>query len=153
MTGDLETARLDETFDVISIVQVIAHFREPKNAMQIIAGLVRPGGYLLIESWNRASLTARAFGRKWHEYSPPSVLHWFSRDGLLQLGKAAGFAPVEHGRPLKILNGGHAKALLEYKLAGGRVAGAASRIISLIPDKIPIIYPFGDVVWILLRKV
>jgi SAM-dependent methyltransferase len=152
VAGDLETARLDETFDVVSIIQVIAHFREPRKAMQIISRLVRPGGYVLIESWNRASLTARAFGRAWHEYSPPSVLHWFSRDGLRQLGEAAGLLPVTHGRPLKMLDGAHAKSLLKYKLSSRPATAAVSKLVDLIPERLPIIYPFDDPIWVLLRK-
>ena len=152
VTGDLETVDLDETFDVVSIIQVIGHFRDPLEALRITAKLVRSGGYVLIESWNRNSLTARIFGRQWHEYSPPSVLHWFSLDGLRRLGQAAGLVRVAHGRPLKMLDGAHAKSLLKYKLSHGPAGAVASRIVNLIPERLPLVYPFDDLFWILLRK-
>ena len=152
VTGDLETVHLDETFDVVSIIQVIAHFREPKKAIEILSRFVRPGGYVLIESWNRASLTARVFGRQWPEYSPPSVLHWFSRDDLMKLGRAAGLAPVRHGRPLKMLNGAHAKSLIKYKLSSRPMRAVASKLLDLLPERLPIIYPFDDPFWVLLQK-
>jgi SAM-dependent methyltransferase len=152
VAGELETARFDQEFDAISIIQVIGHFRDPLEALRITARLVRTGGFVLIESWNRSSLTARALGHRWHEYSPPSVLHWFSLGGLCTLGRAAGLEVVRHGRPLKMLNGGHARSLLQYKLSNWPIDAAASKLLELIPGKLPIIYPFDDLLWVLLRK-
>jgi SAM-dependent methyltransferase len=152
VAGELETARFDEEFDAVSIIQVIGHFRDPLEALRITARLVRSGGFVLIESWNRTSLTARAFGRRWHEYSPPSVLHWFSLKGLRRLAQSAGLRPVEHGRPLKMLNGGHAKSLIEYKLPEGPIGAAAAKVVQLIPERLPLVYPFDDLFWLLLRK-
>jgi len=150
--ADLETVHVDEKFDVVSAIQVIAHFQEPGRAMQIISSIVRPGGYVLIESWNRSSFAARVFGRQWHEYSPPSVLHWFSRDGLIRLGQAAGLILVRHGRPLKMLNGAHARSLIKYKLSNRPATAAMSKLVDLIPGALPIIYPLDDPIWILLWK-
>lgn len=152
VAGELETARFDDEFDAISLIQVIGHFRDPLQALRISARLVRPGGLVLIESWNRSSLTARVFGQRWHEYSPPSVLHWFSIEGLTRLCRGAGLEVVRHGRPLKMLNGGHARSLLAYKLPDGRIGTAASRLLDLLPDRLPILYPFDDLFWLLLRK-
>jgi SAM-dependent methyltransferase len=152
VAGDLETARFDDEFDAVSIIQVIGHFRDPREALRITAKLVRSNGLVLIESWNRRSLTAQAFGRRWHEYSPPSVLHWFSLEGLCRLAHAVGLEVVEHGRPLKMLNGGHARSLLQYKLSSWPLGGAASKLLDLLPGQVPIIYPFDDLLWVLFRK-
>jgi hypothetical protein len=46
----------------------------------------------IIETWNRDDWVARLLGRHWHEYSPPSVLHWFNPDGLRRL---VNFIPIE----------------------------------------------------------
>jgi SAM-dependent methyltransferase len=153
ITGDLETFDSDETFDVVSLIQVIGHFRDPSEAMRVVASLVRTGSLVLIESWDRRSLTARMLGRHWHEYVPPVALHWFSLAGLCRLCESAGFLRVAHGRPLKMLTGGYVKALLQYRLPEGRIGAAASRIVNLTPAGLRLIYPFDDAVWILLRKV
>lgn len=58
---------------------------------------------------------ARLFGKNWHEYSPPSVLHWFSKRGLIRLADRAGFEPIAQGRPSKWIDAGHAKSLLQFK--------------------------------------
>src|SRR5690606_39898662 len=58
-------------FDLVLMVQVVAHFFDLEAAMARLAGIVRPGGHCLVETWDSSSLTARALGRRWHEYSPP----------------------------------------------------------------------------------
>lgn len=150
--GTLETLDGEETFDAVSIVQVIGHFADPRLALERAAARLRPGGLLLIECWNRRSLTARLFGRNWHEFSPPSVLHWYSIDGLRRLGEGIGLGWVARGRPAKRLNGAHAKSLLKHKLAelpGGRVLAAC---VDVVPDGVNLVYPFDDVFWALFAK-
>lgn len=82
------------------MVQVIAHFHDLQGAFQAVIELLSPKGYLLVETWNKDSLVAKALGKGWHEYSPPSVLHWFSPSTLKQLLTPLGFHEVAHGRPL-----------------------------------------------------
>src|ERR1041384_3040675 len=62
----------DEKFDLVSMIQVAAHFYQPRKAFENAARLLAPNGHLLIETWNRGSFSARVLGRHWHEYSPPS---------------------------------------------------------------------------------
>lgn len=152
LIGGLEDLDPAESFDAVSIIQVIGHFQNPRSAIEQAVTSVRGGGYLLIESWNRESLTARLFGRHWHEYSPPSVLHWFSRDGLRCLGESLGLEEVAHGRPLKMLNGGHAKSLIKYKLSTLPLGQPASKVVGWLPNRIPLVYPFDDLCWILFHK-
>lgn len=140
------------TFDVVSLIQVIAHFRDPRAALSRCSDLVREGGYVLIETWDRLSLTARSFGRDWHEYSPPSVLHWFSVDGVRRLGASLGLQSVARGRPRKMLSIGHAKSLLAYKSRESLVSTIGSGILKRLPDRLTVPYPFDDVFWILLKK-
>ena len=82
----------DGPYDLVVMLQVIAHLVDPLATGRRIAELLRPDGLWLVETWDRESRTARLFGRRWHEYSPPSVLHWFSRRG-----RAAGHEGSSHG--------------------------------------------------------
>ena len=59
--GGFEQFQSDTTYDLVTMIQVIAHFLDPRQAFQKARALLRPGGYLLIETWNRASWTARCF--------------------------------------------------------------------------------------------
>ncbi|MEZ4737208.1 MAG: class I SAM-dependent methyltransferase [Caldilineaceae bacterium] len=157
ITGALEqaTAVLPAqmaSFDLITMIQVIAHFHDLRQALTNAAALTRPGGFWLIESWNYRSWPARLLGRHWHEYSPPSVLHWFSPTGLATIAAEFGLVEVARGRPQKWLNGAHAKSLLRYKLQTWPRAGWLDRPLSLLPDTLPIPYPNFDLFWLLLQK-
>jgi SAM-dependent methyltransferase len=151
-TGTLEDLRTDERFDLVSMIQVVPHFVDPRRALAAAAGVTRPGGFWLIETWNRESWSARLLGRHWHEYSPPSVLHWFSPAGLARLAGELGLRPVARGRPAKWIDGAHAKALLRHKLGNAWPGRAAAGLFGIIPDRLAIPYPAEDLFWVLLQK-
>lgn len=156
VTGDLERYAATTTcgsFDLITMIQVIAHFYDLRQALAQAAALTRPGGYWLVESWDYTSWPARLLGAGWHEYSPPSVLHWFSPQGLTALASQFGLTLVARGRPAKQLNGAHAKSLLRYKLQESPAFAWLNRPLALIPDEFPIPYPAFDLFWSLFRKV
>jgi SAM-dependent methyltransferase len=150
--GSFEQFQPDTTYDLVTMIQVIGHFLDPRHALQKAKALLRPGGYVLIETWNRESWTARLFGRHWHEYSPPSVIQWFTPDGLGQLAAQCAFREVTRGRPQKWLDGAHAKSLLWNKLQGSRLGRLGYRALQVIPDRLAIPYPAEDLFWVLLQQ-
>jgi SAM-dependent methyltransferase len=149
-TGTLEEFATEERFDLVTMIQVLPHLWDLERGLANAASLTRPGGHWLVETWDRASVTARILGRQWHEYSPPSVLHWFTRDGVARLAARHGFREVAHGRPRKRIVGAHAVSLLEHEFRGTPVARAIHALRGLVPAEIP--YPSEDVFWVLLRK-
>lgn len=150
--GSLETLEDDRRFDLITMIQVIGHFVDVGRAFEVASKHLVPSGLLLVESWDRESWTARLFGKRWHEYSPPSVVHWFSRGGLEKLGMRHGLKAIAVGRPTKWLNGAHARSLLNHKLGTSQLGRALSYLTRLIPSRLPIPYPSEDLFWILLQK-
>lgn len=146
-TCSFERFQSSEKFELVSMIQVVAHFYDPIKAFQNAYALLTERGFLLVETWNYKSLTARVLGKHWHEYSPPSVLHWFSPETLTQTLSNLGFERVAIGRPKKKISGKHAKSLLEYRL-GKRFA----TILKLIPDRVTFTYPAEDLFWALFRK-
>ncbi len=150
-TGSLESFQSEDRFQLISLIQVIPHFANIQRALQAAASVTEPGGFWLVETWNRESWTAWCLGTKWHEYSPPSVLHWFSPEGLRQLAASYGFREVARGRPRKWLNGGHAKSLLQAKCQDIWWMRLALGALGVIPDKLPIPYPAEDLFWMLFQ--
>lgn len=152
VNSSLENFKSEEKFDLISLVQVAAHFQEPVRAFEKLATLTAPNGFLLVETWRRDSLTARAFGKNWHEYSPPSVLHWFTKKGLENLTAQFGFKTVAVGRPSKWINAAHAKSLIEFKLAQMPAGKLLSKTLKFIPDKLDLPYPAEDLFWLLAQK-
>ena len=107
----LEDYRTDERFDVVSMIQVLPHFVDPPNSLDHARRLTKPGGCLLIETWNCKSWTARMWGEHWHEYSPPSVLHWFSPATLRRFANDHGFRR-NRDRPSKKVHYRHTRQVV-----------------------------------------
>ena len=148
----LEAFQADMQFDVVSLVQVIGHFFQLNIAMQAVAKLVKPNGYCIIEYWDRDSWMARLMGKNWHEYSPPSVLNWFTPTSLDILFESNGFHNVAHGKPKKYIMGAHAKSLLDHKLRELPLGAVTTQGLKLIPDQLRIRYPAFDLGWRLYQK-
>ena len=150
--ASFEDYRATPPFDLVSMIQVISHFVDPSAAVQRAASLLKPGGLLLVETWDRQSLTARLFGKFWHEYSPPSVLHWFSRDGLHKVAQKHGLKMVATGRPKRSIQAGHAASLLRYKLGDSAMGKLAGGVLGLIPTHLTLPYPGDDLFWALYQR-
>ena len=143
--GTLESFTSEERFDLVSMIQVAAHFYDPAASFKKAQELLKPGGHLLIETWDRSSFSARTLGKHWHEYSPPTVLHWYSRQWLTGHLCSLGFERVDGGRPKKRISGGHVRSLLKYRL------GDLS-LINFIPERVEFPYPSEDLFWALFKK-
>jgi len=153
MTTTLEHFQSTQMFDLVSMVQVVPHFQNPRTSLAAAARITRPGGLWLIETWDRESLTARTLGRYWHEYSPPSVLHWFSRASLSELVQEFGFQPVAWGKPKKRLKGAHLKSLALHHVNRNHLPGRLmSTALRLVPDRLSLPYPAEDLFWVLFQK-
>ncbi len=150
--GTLEQMQTSEAFDLVTMIQVVGHFFDIQQAFAAASQQTKSGGFWLIESWNRKSLMAQLLGSYWHEYSPPSVLHWFSPNSLAQFAARYGFKKIESGRPTKYISSAHAKSLLRYKLKQLPAGEVLMKAIALIPDHWLIPYPAEDLFWMLLQK-
>ena len=145
-------------FDLVSMVQVVAHFHDLERAFANAARLTAPDGHWLIETWDNASRTARLFGAGWHEYSPPSVLQVFSRESLRFLCARHGFSPVASGRPKKYLSGAHLRSVLAYKAgdtgsgSGGVARKSLLAALGFIPPGMAVRYPAEDLFWGVFRR-
>jgi SAM-dependent methyltransferase len=148
----LEEFQSVECYDLISMIQVVPHFYDLRRALQIAARHTRPSGYWLIETWNRESWTARMFGQNWHEYDPPSVLHWFSPEGLQRLMAQLAFREVARGRPAKRITVGHAESLLRYKLEGSALRNNLVGLLRLLPSSLSLPYMADDLFWALYER-
>jgi SAM-dependent methyltransferase len=152
-TGTLEDLQVTERYDLVTLVQVVAHLVDPRRALTAAAAALKPSGLLLVETWDRRSWTARILGRRWHEYSPPSVLHWFSRRGLSDLGRAVGLRHEAEGRPrLKRIGADHARSLVTYKYGGSRAGRAALAALAAFPSAWTLPYPADDLFWMVFRR-
>jgi 2-polyprenyl-3-methyl-5-hydroxy-6-metoxy-1,4-benzoquinol methylase len=141
----------DQSYDVITMIQVAAHFYDVRRAFAAAAKATKPGGWWLIETSNEKSLPARLLGENWHFISPPSVQNWFTHDTLAKLAGQYGLTPVATGRPQKWINSTHAKSLLQHKMQG-LVGRGIKLFMRLMPDNVSLPYPSLDLMWMLLHK-
>lgn len=79
-----------ESFDAILLLHVIEHVCDPFKALCDIRGLVRPGGYLVLETPRYDTLTFHILrGRE--RSVIPDHLHYFTRKSMLAMCRDAGF--------------------------------------------------------------
>lgn len=105
----------DESFDVVTAFQVLEHMPHPASALAEIYRCLRPGGLLVIETWDRQSWIARLFGRHWQQVTPPSVVHLFTRRSLVQSLTRQGFDAVTFHRVSKLVSLRFVASLLAQK--------------------------------------
>jgi len=150
--GTLETARFDEKFDLIMLIQVIACLYSLNRSIKNAYDLLKPGGYVLIETGNTSSLTAKLFGKFWHEYCPPSTLNYFNKKNLDNLMNKFNFQKIKSGRPQKKIISNHAKSLVRHKMEDIRFLKNFSGIVNVIPNDVILPYPGEDLFWVLYHK-
>lgn len=81
--GTLESARLAaESFDLITLWDVIEHLPAPVEALCRVRDLLAPGGRVVIETQDVASPVARLAGRRWHHFKHREHLVHFSPQTL-----------------------------------------------------------------------
>ncbi len=85
----------DEQFDVITLSHVIEHMHHPIEVLRACYRLMKPGGFLWIETPNIASEGHRLFGASWRGLEPPRHLVLFSLQSMHNALSAAGFGKVE----------------------------------------------------------
>lgn len=150
--GCLEDYSSERHYEFVTAIQVMAHFTDIQVAARRMSQLLQPQGLLLIETWNFRSWLARSLGKYWHEYSPPTVLQWFSPQSLDRLMAQHGLQPVILGRPTKQVRGDHARSLLAYKLSSFLPKRMAAMLVKPIPVNVSLPYPALDLFYAVYRK-
>lgn len=85
------------SFDAVTMWDVLEHVTLPFDFLRHTAGLLRPGGVLLLNVPDLNSVQARVFGRRWPLFLPEH-LNYFTRRSLALCGRNAGLTLVETGR-------------------------------------------------------
>jgi len=93
--GSVETlAGQSGTFDAITLSHVIEHVHEPVRTLRTCLELLRPGGWIWIETPNLDSEGHRIYGGHWRGLEPPRHLVMFDRAALEQALLSAGFVGI-----------------------------------------------------------
>ncbi|MFZ2621014.1 MAG: class I SAM-dependent methyltransferase [Minisyncoccia bacterium] len=79
VASDLKGAHFNnDKFDVITMFDVLEHVPNPKDFLLEAKRILKPGGFLVINTPNGDSVVARVLGSRWHLIVPPEHLYYFS---------------------------------------------------------------------------
>jgi len=81
----------DSHFDIVVLSGVIEHVTDPVCLLQKSEELLKPGGFLVIESPDASSLLARMMKKTWPPFTPIEHIHIFSRRSLCMILDRLGF--------------------------------------------------------------
>ena len=84
------------SFDLVTLWDVIEHIPAPVDALQSARELLAPGGKLLIETQNVASLAARVLGKRWQHYKHAEHIYHFDPATVTRMLNEAGFRILEN---------------------------------------------------------
>lgn len=75
--GNLYDAKFpNESFDVISLIEVIEHIENPNRFFQELTRILKPGGLLLLQTANFEGWQAKEEGSSYHYYMPGHVFYY-----------------------------------------------------------------------------
>ena len=113
--GMLETCQLEtKTFDMAAAWMVIEHVPDPRDTLQRIYALLKPGGLLLFSIPNAGCWEAGFFGRNWFVLELPRHLHHFTPASIQTLLEQCGYVNIgiTHQRNLSNVVGSIALVIL-----------------------------------------
>lgn len=122
-------------FDAVVMGDVVEHLTDPAAALARVAGLLRPGGVVVLMLPDAGSAVARAMGRRWWSVIPTHV-QYFTRRSLTVLLDRAGYDVLDARTAPKGFTvryyleriGGYSRPLAATLVRGAERAGAADRL-------------------------
>ena len=145
-----DPSKLNGPADVLAMFQVLEHMLDPWSTFELGLALVRAGGRVIVETWDRSHWVARRFGRRWQQVSPPAVVYMFTSAGLLLMARRAGLVDVVIRPSPKYVSIGAAAG--HVTVDRPRLRPAFDRIAGSRIGRRPIRYGFGDLVTMTARR-
>lgn len=95
VTGTLEQAKFPEnSFDAVTLWDVLEHLHDPSRTLQEIYRILRPGGLIALRVPNAGSLDAKIFGPYWSGLDSPRHLYVFDQITVSRLLEQNGFEVI-----------------------------------------------------------
>lgn len=140
----------DESFDVAALYHVIEHFPSPRAEMVELHRILKPGGWLAIETPNIANIWFRLLGARWRQFIPDHIF-FFTPQTIRRLCEETGFEIVE------LRNVGKAMSARLFISRIGRYHQLTARALSWLSRKLgledrTVRLNFGDVMRLYARR-
>lgn len=98
-------------FDAITLSHVIEHVHEPRQLLQAVYRLLKPGGIVYIETPNIQSHGAQLFGKNWRGLETPRHLVLFNPTSLKDMLFVTGFDDIRLKRRTTVRQGMYLSSL------------------------------------------
>jgi SAM-dependent methyltransferase len=102
VSGDFLSDQFNsESFDIITMWQVLEHLRQPREVLLKVHHLLKPGGLLVIAVPNFSSIQARIFRNHWYHLDVPRHLFHYSPESLVKILDTCNFHvdKIDHHSP------------------------------------------------------
>lgn len=152
-TGTLTDLELPGSFDLITFWDVIEHVQDPLEELRRAAGLLVPGGVLLMTTPDWDSRYARLLGKRWHSIVPPEHIHYFTRTSMRLLLKKVGLQEIDMYGPAKSFTLAYVFQTLA-RWQGPFVWGRVARFLKRHPalGELPLPIPLRDNMLVVAQK-
>jgi SAM-dependent methyltransferase len=153
LQGDFRKVTLPQrNFDVVTAFNSFEHLPQPRAVADSLAQLVRPGGLLLIETWDYRSLIARALGPRWHQWHPPFVPYYYTYRTLMGLFPAQEWEMLSYARSAKLISLGRALGIVAAGRTPKRLQAPFNRFTGSRLARMHLSYGLGDLMLAVLQR-
>jgi 2-polyprenyl-3-methyl-5-hydroxy-6-metoxy-1,4-benzoquinol methylase len=149
--GAVEDAPIPaDTFDAVTIWDVIEHLPDPASDLRAIWAALRPGGVVAISTMDVDALFPRLAGKRWPWYMQMHLVY-FSRTTLCEILRREGFHIADvrsHRRTVRVSY--LVSRLAAYSRTAHRAAAALTRATRLDEQLVGV--NLGDIITVVARK-
>lgn len=120
------------TFNVVTMIDLFEHLRDPNKALCIVNALLEPGGFLLLLMPDTSSWTAKILGNQWNHFILEH-LFYFSKGCIAEILRKHKFKVIEQKSRPKYYNITYLHNVLETHPG---CMGFVSSLLSLAPARL-----------------
>jgi SAM-dependent methyltransferase len=133
LEGDFKEMAIQERFDAVCMWDTIEHLAQPREVLEKIASVLRPGGCLFLTTGDLGSWLARVQGVRWRQIHPPEHLFYFTKGSLRAICAQSGMEVVQFQYVTVYHHVGNSLKQLQ-RLGPGRFSGRiAGRLLRWLP--------------------
>ena len=135
---------VEKSLDVVTMMAVIEHVREPVALLKRIHSLLKDDGWLFLETPNASSWTCTLTQRFWPPFAPVEHLYLFSRPAIARALADAGFELIEVRPHIKWLPVAYVDEMLKHYGPQLRTPLRPLRLLSAVLRGAPLPFFVGE---------